>query len=53
MVVFYCDLVKKIKRILGKPTFTDQFKKIHVTKHYKKWDYSLHIWLLKGIFGLY
>ena len=44
MVEFYCDLVKKFKRNVGKPTFTDQFKKI--TKHYKTWDCSLHTWLL-------
>ena len=31
--VFYDDLVNKFKRIVGKPDFSDQFKKI--IKHYK------------------
>ena len=26
--VFYCDLVHKLKRIVGKPIFSDQFKEI-------------------------
>ena len=26
--IFYGDLVKKFKRIVGKPNFSDQFKKI-------------------------
>ena len=26
--IFYCDLVYKFKRIVGKPNFSDQFKKI-------------------------
>ena len=30
--IFYCDLVYKFKRIVGKPNFSDQFKKI--IKHY-------------------
>ena len=32
--IFYGDLVYKFKRIVGKPNFTDQFKKI--IKRYKK-----------------
>ena len=34
--IFYGDLVNKFKRIVGKPNFSDQFKKI--TKRYKKLD---------------
>ena len=34
-LVFCGDLVYKFKRIAGKPTFTDQFKKI--IKRYKMW----------------
>ena len=30
--IFYGDLVYKFKRIVGKPNFSDQFKKI--VKHY-------------------
>ena len=47
--IFYCDLVYKFKIIVGKPTFSDQFKKI--IKRYKKVGYnfkscdSLHAWL--------
>ena len=42
------DLDKRIKRIVGKPNFSDQFKKI--IKRLKKWDTtwmscdSLHAW---------
>ena len=32
---FYGDLVYKFKRIVGKPNFSDQFKKI--VKRYKGW----------------
>ena len=35
-LVFYVDSVYKFKRIVGKPNFSDQFKKI--IKRYKKWD---------------
>ena len=34
--IFYGDLIYKFKRILRKPNFSDQFKKI--IKHYKKLD---------------
>ena len=46
--IFY-DLVYKFKRIVGKPTFSDQFKKI--IKSYKKLNITwiscdnLHVWL--------
>ena len=33
--IFYGDLVYKFKRIVGKPKFSDQFKKI--IKRLKKW----------------
>ena len=45
----YGDLVYKFKRIVGKPSFSDQLKKI--IKRYKKMDIiwiscdSLHVWL--------
>ena len=32
--IFYGDLVYKFKRIVGKPNFSDQFKKILVNTHY-------------------
>ena len=38
-LVFYGDMVYKFKRIVGKPTFHDQFKKI--IKHYKIVGYSM------------
>ena len=34
--IFYGDLIKKFKRIIGKLNFSDQFKKI--IKRYKKLD---------------
>ena len=37
--IFYGDLVYKFKRIVGKPNFSDQFKKI--VKHYIKVGYNL------------
>ena len=39
--IFYGDLVYKIKRIVGKQNFSDQFKKI-ITR-YKKVGYKLDI----------
>ena len=39
--IFYGDLVNKFKRIVGKPNFSDQFKKI--VKRYIKVGYSLDI----------
>ena len=47
--IFYGDLVYKFKRIVGKPNFSKQLKKI--IKRYKKLDVtwiscdSLHAWL--------
>ena len=38
---FYDDLVYKLKRIVGKPNFSDQFKKI--VKRYIRVGYSLDI----------
>ena len=38
---FYGDLVYKFKRIVGKPNFSDQFKKI--VKHYIRVGYNLDI----------
>ena len=38
--VFYGDLVYKFKRIVGKPSFNDQLKK--VIKHYKRVGYNIH-----------
>ena len=38
---FYSDLVYKFKRIVGKPNFSDQFKKI--VKHYIRVGYNLDI----------
>ena len=37
--IFYGDLVYKFKRIVGKPNFSDQFKKI--VKRYIKGGYNL------------
>ena len=39
--VFYCDLVYNFKRIVGKPSFSDQLKKI--IKHYKRVGYNMDI----------
>ena len=39
--VFYDDLVNKFKRIVGKPNFSDQFKKI--IKRYEKKRYNMDI----------
>ena len=39
--VFYGDLVYKLKRIVGKPNFSDQFKKI--IKRYKRVGYNMGI----------
>ena len=39
--VFYCELVYKFKRIVGKPSFSDQFKKI--VKRYKRVECNIDI----------
>ena len=39
--VLYGDLVYKFKRIVGKPNFSDQFKKI--IKRYKRMGYNMDI----------
>ena len=39
--IFYGDLVKKFKRIVGKPNFSDQFKKI--IKSFIKLGYNLDV----------
>ena len=39
--VFNVDLVYKFKRIVGKPSFSDQFKKI--IKHIKRVGYNIDI----------
>ena len=39
--VFYGDLVYKFKRIIGRPNFSDQFKKI--IKRYKRVGYNMDI----------
>ena len=39
--IFYGDLVYKFKRIVGKPNFSDQFKKI--VKRYIRVEYNLDI----------
>ena len=39
--IFYGDLVHKFKRIVGKPNFSDQFKKI--VKSYIRVGYNLDI----------
>ena len=39
--IFYGDLVYKFKRIVGKPNFSDQFKKI--VKRYIKVGYNLDV----------
>ena len=39
--IFYVDLVYKVKRIVGKPNFSDRFKKI--VKRYKRIGYNLDI----------
>ena len=49
--IVYGDLVYKFKRIIGKPNFSDQFKKIIKVNVIKKLDItwmscdSLHAWL--------
>ena len=37
--LFYSDFVYKFKRIVGKPNFSDQFKKI--IKRYRKVGYNM------------
>ena len=44
--IFYGDLVFKFKRIVGKPNFSDQFKKI--VKRYIRVGYNLDIMRLDG-----
>ena len=39
--IFYCDLVDKFKRIVGKPNFSDQFK--NIIKRYIKVGYNLDV----------
>ena len=39
--IFYGDLVYKFKRVVGKPNFSDQFKKI--VKRYIRVGYNLEI----------
>ena len=39
--IFYGDLVFKFKRIIGKPNFSDQFKKM--IKRYLKVGYNLDV----------
>ena len=39
--IFYGDLVYKFKRIVGKPNFSEQFKKI--IKRYIKVEYNLDV----------
>ena len=39
--IFYCDLFIKLKIIVGKPNFSDQFKKI--IKRYTKVGYILDV----------
>ena len=39
--VFFDDLVYKLKRTVGKPNLSDQFKKI--IKRYKRAGYNMHI----------
>ena len=39
--VFYGDLVSKLKRIVGKPNFSNQFKEI--IKCYKRVGYNMNI----------
>ena len=39
--IFYGDFVYKFKRIVGKPNFSDQFKKI--IKRYIKFGYNLDV----------
>ena len=40
-LIFYCDLVYKFKRVVGKSNFSDQFKKI--VKRYIRVGYNLDI----------
>ena len=44
--IFYGDLVYKFKRIVGKPNFSDQFKKI--VKRYIKVGYNLDVMRQSG-----
>ena len=44
--MFYGDLVSKFKRIVGKPSFSDQFKKI--IKRYIKVGYNLDVMRLSA-----
>ena len=48
---FYGDLVYKFKRIVGKPNFSDQFKKI--VKRYIRVGYNLDIMRLSACLVLY
>ena len=50
--IFYGDLVYKFKRIIGKPNFSDQIKKI--IKRYIKVGYNLDVCMpsFKPIHGL-
>ena len=41
VLIFYGDLVYKFKRIVGKPNFSDRFKKI--IKRYLKVGYNLDV----------
>ena len=45
-LIFYGDLVYKFKRIVGKPYFSDQFKKI--VKRYIRVGYNLDIMRQSG-----
>ena len=42
--IFYCDLVYKFKQVVGKPNFSDQFKKI--VKRYMRVGYNLYVMIL-------
>ena len=48
--IFYGDLVYKFKRIVGKPNFSDQFKKF--IKRYIKVGYSLDVMRQSACLGL-
>ena len=48
--IFFGDLVYKFKRIVGKPNFSDQFKKI--VKRYIRVGYNLDIMRLSACLGL-
>ena len=49
---FYGDLVYKFERIVGKPSFSDQFKKI--IKHYKRVVYNIDSYIRyeKALIGM-